>query len=251
MRVGVIQFSNALPIFYALCQKIIPNNIQFTYGPPVQINAALRNGEVDAALIGSEEYLSSSHLYLPFLPYGVASSDRIISVRLFWRGSVSELDGQPLFVPAISSTSVRLLKILCHTFWKVHPQFCIYHGDPSHLIARHPVLVIGDPCLRLLPHPSIDLATSWYEATKRGFIFSLVAARVDTMQRNSSALAHLETLLDRSLSWAEANYSTIIRAAQRGTHCRRNLMSVYYTTIQHHLTDEHRAGFSLFSSYQM
>jgi predicted solute-binding protein len=251
MRVGVIKFSNALPIFYALCQKIIPNNLEFIYGPPVRINAALRKGEVDAALIGSEEYLSASDLYLPFLPYGVAASDRIISVRLFWKGSINELNGRTIFVPTISSTSVRLLKILCHNFWHVRPQFRTFTGDPVRLLAHHPVLVIGDQCLKLLPNPSIDLATSWYEATKKGFIFSLVAARTEMKNKDPAALNHFESLLGKSLQWTQAHYSTIIRQAQRGTHCRRNLMSVYYSTIHHHLTDEHRAGFSLFSSYQM
>lgn len=245
MRVGVISFSNALPIFYALCQRIIPNDLQFVYGPPVRINAALRKGEVDVALIGSEEYVSASHLYRPFLPYGVASSDQIISVRLFWKGSIRDLDGRPLFVPAISSTSIRLLKILCDHFWHVKPQFRPFAGDPAHLLPHHPVLVIGDQCLRLLPYPSIDLATAWYQATGHGFIFSLVAARndLDTMD-----LTRFENHVRQSLQWAKENPSIILREALRGTHCRRNLMRVYYTTIQHHLTDEHRAGFELFSS---
>lgn len=221
------------------------------YGPPVRINKALRTGEVDAALIGSEEYLSSSGLYRPFLPYGVAASDRIISVRLFWSGSIDELDSKTIFMPSISSTSVRLLKILCHHFWNVRPQFRTFTGDPRHLLNDHPVLVIGDQCLRLLPHPSIDLATSWYEATKKGFIFSLVAARTEMKNKDPADLTLFEGLLKESLSWAQSHYPTIIRHAQRGTHCRRNLMSVYYSTIQHHLTDEHKEGFSLFSSYQM
>ena len=246
MRVGVIRFSNALPIFHALSHGIIPNDFQFVYGPPVHINSALRHGDVDVALIGSEEYARSSHLYLPFLPYGVASNDHIISVRLFWNGSIFDLDGRPLFVPAISSTSVQLLKILCYNFWHVRPQFRPFTGDPTSLLPHHPVLVIGDQCLQLLPRPSIDLATSWHQATGRGFIFSLVAARKGL---ECTALNRFEYLVQKSLRWGEANRPTILREALRGTSCRRNLMRVYYTTIQHHLTDEHRAGFELFSSY--
>ena len=246
MRVGVIQFSNALPLFYALCRGIVPNDIQFVYGPPVTINAALRNGDVDAALIGSEEYLSSSRLYLPFLPYGVASTDQIMSVRLFWNRSIQELEGRTVFVPAISSTSVRLLKILCSEFWHVRPQFKAFRGDPRLFCADNPVLVIGDQCIRLLPRPSIDLATSWYAATKKKFIFSLVAARKDI---HSSQLDEFQCLLDQSYRWGEANRPAIIRHAQRRTLCRRNLLRVYYDIIQHRLTDEHKEGFLLFSSY--
>ena len=53
LKVGALHFTNAHPLFFALRNKIVPNDLSISWGTPVEINGMLNRGEVDVALISS------------------------------------------------------------------------------------------------------------------------------------------------------------------------------------------------------
>lgn len=255
IRVGVIDFTNSCPIFYALKNQIVPHQAHITCGTPVEIDTKLRTGQVDVALVSSTEYSKNRSSYIILSDFGVGAREHVISVRLFFQGQSPLLDMQTVYVPSHSATSARLLKALCKYFWKVSPQFRIYSGDPKHLFEQsYPFLIIGDKCLQYMnspTHSSIDLGQAWHEATSKGFIYSLIATRKEAFERHFSPVASFHQALHDSYEWAAKNMDVIIDHAAEITHTDRSLIRTYYSTLEHRLKKYHFDGFEYFASLEV
>ncbi len=251
IKVGALHFSNALPLFHAIQEKIIPNDISIVWGAPVEINGMLSRGEVDIAMISSVDFLRNRYSYILLSDLGIAATEEVISVRLFFKGNTPILHQSTVYVPALSATSSLLLKALCTYFWKVSPIFQQFTCDPKILFEQEaPFLLIGDSCLEhhdWPTHSSIDVARAWHEATRRSFIFAVIATRNDAFQRAPHEVIHFHRLLEDSYCWAKRNTDTIVKRAVQKTKCSDTFMQRYYSTIEYRLMSKHFHGLDYFS----
>lgn len=251
IKVGVLNFANALPLFYAIQEKCIPNNISIHWGNPFEINAMLSSGEVDIAMISSGDFLKNRYSYILLSDLGIAATQQVMSIRLFFKGTAPALHQSPVFVPALSATSAQLLKALCTHYWKVTPQLTEFSCHPSELFHQDtPFLLIDDTCLENYhcdSHSSIDMAKAWNEATRKSFIFAVIATRNDAFSRAPQEVIQFHRLLEESYTWALKNMDVIVHRAKEKARCTEPFLHTYYKTIEYRLMSKHFHGLDHFA----
>lgn len=254
IKVAAINFSNAVPFFHALKENEIPHDAHIVWGPPKVTNTLLRNGEVDIALISSEEFLENRYQYTLLSDLGIAASKNVISIRLFFKGPSLLLDKRPVYLPTISSTSSKLLKVLCKYFWKVQPLFVPTTVEPEKLFEQSdPFLMIGDTALKYRNTPnllSIDLAEAWFEATNRSLIFAVFATRNEALKTKPDKVMSFHRVLEQSFAWSKEHFSEIISAGSKISGLDRQEMELYYSTIEYRLHSKHFHGLDYFSTLE-
>ena len=254
LKVGALHFTNAYPLFFALHKKIIPNDLTIFWGDPIQINDMLNRGEVDVAMISSGDFLNNRFSYILLSDLGIAGTGQIISIRLFFRGKSPKLHNSILYVPALSATSALLIQKICSHFWHVSPRLEPYPCTPDELFTQnHPFLLIGDHCLKhhkQQTHSSLDIAKVWHDATKKSFIFAVVATRNDAFARSPHEIIAFHRLLEDSYQWACKNKETIVKVAAKQAKCSEGFMDTYYSTIEYQLHPKHFHGLDYFAGLE-
>lgn len=251
IRVGVLYFSNAFPLFHAIQEKIIPNNVSLIWGGPVEVNTMLKRGDVDIAMISSVDFINNRYSYILLSDLGIAATSQIMSIRLFFKGESPNLHKSTIYVPALSATSAHLLKAMCKYFWKVEPTFAEFSCSPKALFCQdQPFLLIGDSCLEHhdnKSHSSIDIAQAWNDATRKSFIFAVIATRNDAFMHASDEIIEFHRLLEDSYQWAKKNTGVIVKRAVQKTKCSEMFMHRYYSTVEYRLMSKHFHGLDYFS----
>lgn len=254
LKVGALHFTNAYPIFFALHKKIIPNDLSIIWGGPIEIDDMLNRGEVDVAMISSGDFLNNRFSYILLSDLGIAGTEQIISIRLFFKGKNPKLHDSPLYVPAISATSAQLIQKICTHFLHVAPHLEPYPCTPAELFAQeHPFLLIGDLSLEFhaqQSHSSLDVAKMWHDATKKSFIFAVIATRNDAFARSPHEIIAFHRLLEDSYQWACKNKETIVKVAAAKAKCSEEFMNTYYSTIEYQLHPKHFHGLDYFSGLE-
>ena len=224
------------------------------WGNPKESNDLLRNGEVDIALISSEEFLKNRYRYTLLSDLGIATSKSIMSVRLFFKGPSLLLDKRPVYIPTMSSTSSKLVKVLCKYFWKVQPIFVPTAATPEKLFEQtDPFLLIGDAALVYRNTPnflSIDLAEAWFEATNRSMVFAVVATRNEALKTKPDKVMAFHRALEQSFAWGKEQFAAIVEAGAKKTGLDPKEMEAYYKTIDYRLNPQHFYGLELFSTLE-
>lgn len=254
LKVGTLCFTNAYPLFYALRHRIIPNDIEFVSGMPVTMNDMLSRGELDIAMINSVAFLKDRFSYILLSDLGLAGTERNMSVRLYYRNGQPVTEGATVYVPAPNAASANLLQVLCTHCWKITPHLVAYTCQPKELFKQAcPFLLIGDNCLQnyhQTSHHSIDITEAWHMATRKSFIFAVIATKSEVFQRHPQEVIHFHQLLEDSFQWAAANRSTIVSVAAKKTHCSEEFMNTYYNSIEYRLLPKHFHGLNYFSGLE-
>jgi predicted solute-binding protein len=254
LKVGALHFTNAYPLFFALHQNIIPNDLTISWGNPIEINSMLNCGEVDVAMISSGDFLNHRFSYILLSDLGIAGTEQIMSLRLFFKGKTLKPHNCPLYVPALSATSAQLIQKMCTHFWHVSPKLQPYPCPPEELFSQeHPFLLIGDLCLEhhtQRSHSSIDLAKVWHDATKKSFIFAVIATRNDAFARSPHEVIAFHRLLEDSYQWSLKNRDAVVSVAARRAKCSEEFMQTYFTTIEYRLLPKHFHGLDYFAGLE-
>lgn len=224
IRLGLVQYLNALPFHISLNV----NNLQITYGHPTELNAALATHRLDAALTSAVERSSYKQL-----PLGICCSGPVLSVSLFLNRPL--VDGIRIALTSKSATSVALLKVLCHHFWRVTPLF-VREEEP-----HEGKLLIGDEALR---HKGfhIDLGEAWWRETHLPFVFALLLSHEDI------ETTPLQTALESSLNWSASHFPHLIEEALKRSSLPKPLLEQYYRSLHYRLAEKEWEGLQLFST---
>ncbi|MCH9626680.1 MAG: Chorismate dehydratase [Chlamydiales bacterium] len=235
-HIGMVEYINALPFHLPFRLGEIKTEASITYGIPSAVNAQLRAGKLDMALTSCAEYFDGPYQLLP--GFCIGACKEILSVNLYTR--LPKLDGATIAVTHHSATSIALLKVLCHHFWKVEPTFIPLEREKP-LTHYDAFLLIGDEALEQLTIPgyqTIDLASAWYEATQLPFVFAVFAQRGGAHDHSGE--------LEASLQWSEANRGRLIHEAHLQSGLAPELIDRYYTLCRYRLEDKEREGLNLF-----
>ena len=278
LKIGIIDYINALPFLAAFKSGAVSFPAQFVLGVPSALNRALRRGDLDISMISSAEFLHMPQRYALIPPYCIGASDKVMSVALYTRLPLKELDGALVAVTGQSSTSVELLRLLCTHYWKINPHFTIFSGnaiDIAKLPACPAFLLIGDECLQNPHFPgytTVDLAQAWHLATGLSFVFAVFAANsaeravhiaenlTDDSQKNTSVLgserissqvtkaelAEFSHALGQALDWAKKNPALIHQMAIEKSRLSPEIISAYFQVLQHTMTPQHMQGLEKF-----
>jgi len=244
---GALGYINSLPFFYPIEKGIIPCTAALNYDTPFSNNRRLRTGQLDIALISASEYLAQREHYTLLDSLCIGAKMKVMSVCLYTRLPVTKLSGLTVGLTDHSASSVNLLKVLCHHFWKVTPNF-----ERFGKIDEHPqydaFLLIGDASLQnpsFSGYATIDLAHAWYRETGLPFTFALFAAKKDT---DPASVTETQAQLQKALAWSQSHRDEIIAAAGDKTALPEPILQEYFNTLQYSLTPEMQQGLETFNN---
>jgi chorismate dehydratase len=240
LRIGAPEYINALPYFYPFLTKKVPLAATFIFDTPSQINQFLLNDEIDIGLISAACYLKNQDLLSPLTSYGIGAVDEVMSVALFTKKNINDLNGVAIGVTRASASSTNLLKVLARKFWKIEAEFVEFDSNPEQFDA---FLLIGDKCLTYPrdAYNCIDLAKEWFNYTQKPFIFALFATK-----QKSKVTEEFEQKLEMAYTWSSSNRDEIIQAAKNKTLLAEALLQKYFKCLSYKFTKEHFEALALF-----
>ncbi len=164
MRVALVEFLNAVPLYYALKKHIVDNNFEFISDVPSQCARLLFEKKVDISNASIVEYVNSDN-YKILRDGCISTAKRVKSVVFFIYKPLNKI--KVVKLDKNSKTSNALAKVLFTYKYKMTVDY-VFDGDADC------ELVIGDRALKRLNSgaETIDLAVEWHEFTHLPFVFA-------------------------------------------------------------------------------
>ncbi|MCB1213179.1 MAG: menaquinone biosynthesis protein [Chlamydiia bacterium] len=247
LSIGLITYSNALPIALPLYGHKIRHTCRCLLGTPSEVYAKLKSGEVDAAIVSSGALVDAPSAIRPLGHIGIAAKGSVQSVCLFSERSPELLHHPTFALPTASGTSSLLLKVLCHSFWGIEPHFISYSQEEGGETTCDGKLLIGDPCMRFAQQYSgitIDLAEEWKRQTALPFVFAQLAINTANGVDPDKVIA----LFSETLKWSENHLDEIEKeAAEKLPFLNRQQISNYMNGLSYRLDSGFEEGLALFT----
>ncbi|MBF0501290.1 MAG: menaquinone biosynthesis protein [Candidatus Riflebacteria bacterium] len=108
LKVGQISYVNVAPFFYFWRDS----SIDFIKGPPRYLGQLARNGQIDLAPLPVFDGFLLEETFEPLGNFGIAATGPVMSVFLFSKKRIEQLDHAVVLLTAESSTSVSLVALL-------------------------------------------------------------------------------------------------------------------------------------------
>jgi chorismate dehydratase len=243
LNIGQIEYANCTPIFSALKANFDCSGYRFVGGIPVRLNAMLRGGALDLSPSSSIEYAMAHDQYC-LLP------ELSMSVLLFSRVPIEELDGCQIGLSAESDTSVNLLKVLLARKYQFKNGFERTSLPLAEALESFPaLLLIGDAALRgetAGGYLSYDLGELWQAFSGLPFVFALWIVRRDTALNKHAELCTLARDLVLAKNLACASYPAIAATCTEREWLGAQGLVDYWRTISYELSPAHLDGVRCF-----
>lgn len=232
----MVSYSNALPLWYGLAQD---PELSLHYDTPNHLYNALIDATLDYSLTSSL-HLQDERL-LPFSTYCISANKEVLSVNLYHKGAIHELDGKEVAISSETTTSFALLKILCKKLWDINPIFKILAPKES-IIDFDGALLIGDIALKnYIGFKKCDLATAWYQLTALPFVFALFFLR-----KNREPCSKFEKKIGESLILGLKQVPTFTEKVALEKKLPLPLLVNYYQKLNYILGPKEREGMNEF-----
>ena len=178
MRLGVVSYLNALPLWKPLEQL---TRVEIVREVPSRLQQLLQSREVEAALLPVVDWIR--HGGHAISDAGICADGPVRSVLIFSHKEPREW--RTLGADTSSHTSVALSQVLARDLWHTAPVIVAHAPDFTVMRARFDAwLLIGDAALEARAHcpPDVrifDLAQCWRDLTGLPFVFATWVARED------------------------------------------------------------------------
>jgi chorismate dehydratase len=232
LRIGVVSYLNAVPLWYSLQHDETLDVIPDT---PAHLCSEMQAGRLDVGLLPVVEALRQSGWGF-FGDLGVAADGVVDSVGLFTREDLGDI--KTLALTNASRTSAALTRVILHEAGG-KPTYVDAKLSADDLATRDEdaVLLIGDECLRARKLDTdrvfVDLAAEWKILTGLPFVFAVWAGP------HARLTPELHELLQRAHVESRAASHDLIRYAGIETGWNEADLAEYLTTtIIHRLTSD-------------
>ena len=236
IRVGAVSYYNTKPLIYGFEQGMMQDSVDLVIDYPAKIAQALLDNQIDVGLV-PVAILPKMKEYRIITNYCIGAESEVASVCIFSEVPLEQVE--TILLDYQSRTSVALAQVLLKEYWKLSPR--IEQAGPDfqqQIKGTTAAVLIGDRALKQLTvSPFIyDLATAWNQYTGLPFVFAAWISNRDLPEEwisqfneaNAFGLNHLDKVL-KNLDFPEFD------------------LHEYYTRyISYDLTDQKRAGLSLF-----
>jgi chorismate dehydratase len=244
-RISIIDYLNAAPLNYGFKHGLGFEHFHLKFQVPSLCADRLREGEVDAGLISSIEYLRIPGLRIvPGLC--IASPKRVRSVVVLSKVPPEEI--RTLALDTSSRTSVVLSQILLRERYGVHAEPVDMAPDQTAMLQRcDAALLIGDVAMRARREGLLvlDLAEEWHAWTGLPFVFALWTVREDAPELGVPGGAG--PFFHKSLEMGRQNLAAMVDEAWRTIGWTKPELEEYLTSnISYSLGEAERESLALF-----
>ncbi len=206
IRVGAVSYLNTKPLLYGIEHSSFIDSIELSVAYPSLLAKQLQNSEIDIALlpVAAIPGIDGAHIVSDF---GIASDGNVVSVALFSKEPIEDID--TVYLDYQSRTSVRLAQLLLEQYWKKDITFKQAPENYIDLIEGNTAgVIIGDRALQQLNNfPYVyDLSAAWKAHTGLDFVFAAWVANrpmsddfiADFNAANAVGLSELDTVIKQN-----------------------------------------------------
>jgi chorismate dehydratase len=175
ISISFVSYSNTLPFVYGLANQIFEHPYIIWEDYPSLSAKRVMDEDVDIALV-PVGVLPQLKYYNIFGDLCIGANGTVDSVILFSNDPIHQIKN--IILDYQSTTSNKLLRLLCRDFWKVQPNFTLGKaGYESESKAKQGQLIIGDRALLVRNTDTFryqyDLADVWKQWTGLPFVFAV------------------------------------------------------------------------------
>ncbi|MFS1512345.1 menaquinone biosynthesis protein [Chengkuizengella sp. SCS-71B] len=254
IRIGEINYTNIWPILYHFPKKKFENQIQFVTEVPTKLNKALSEGKLDMAPISSFAYAETFRKYVLFPDLSVSSFGKVNSILLFHKKPLEQIVHGKIALPTTSATSVNLLKIIIHKFYKGEPQY--FHSTPhldQMMKEADAALLIGDDAIQAKwanSHYNVtDLGELWTSLTNSWMTFAVWAVRREIADFNPTMMQNIFSSLKQSKELGISDQTEMIKEAQARIGGSKLFWIKYFSELSHDFGQLQKNGLKLYYQY--
>ncbi|MFM7710908.1 MAG: menaquinone biosynthetic enzyme MqnA/MqnD family protein [Ferruginibacter sp.] len=172
IRIGAVSYLNTKPMTFHFEQGFMQDRIDFSYDHPAVLATQLQNGLIDLGLVPIAVLPSLDNPSI-ISDFCISTDGEVASVCLFSNTPLESVD--TILLDYQSRSSVGLLRVLLHHFWKLHPTLIqTAPGYEETIQGTTAGLIIGDRALRFRNQTAYcyDLGAAWKAFTGLPFVFA-------------------------------------------------------------------------------
>ncbi len=254
LRVGEINYSNCIPIFYTLKKRHLCADYTFIQGIPSELNQLISDCRIDISPSSSIEYAINPEKYLILPELSISSIKRVESILLFSQFRIEELNNKKIGLTKASATSTVLLKILLKRLYGYSNTFIDTEERLEEGLKKYPAyLLIGDEALNENINKNglfvYDLGELWYNLTGMPFVYALWLVRKESALSQKGLITQFYKDLLSSRSEAYKNLANIANDVNLYNNIGSERLIRYWKTISYDLTKKHIEGLLEFYNY--
>lgn len=196
--IGEIAYTNIMPFFYYLDRvKLQQLGCSFIHKVPASLNQGMQKGVIDVGGISSFAYAQNATKYTLLPNLSVSAKNAVGSIFLFSKKPIEALNGASVALTNTSATSVNLLKILFHHFYRYEVTYETMEPSFETMMAHHDAcLLIGDDAIvngwkNKDKYYQYDLGELWKKFTGLSMTFAVFAVRNEVLEKEKEALQYL------------------------------------------------------------
>jgi len=184
LRIGRVPYLHAEPFYFDMARR----GMAFDELVPSAVTIAAANGAIDAGPVPLVDCFRLADRFEPVAGFCVASVQRAGSSFLYSTRPISALAGAHIGVTDEATTALRLLQVLLHLKYQVHPA-----AYGSLQAAHDAFLLIGNQALRQRRGASgfpytYDLGAEWHTWTGLPFVFARWMVRKEVAAKDKALL---------------------------------------------------------------
>lgn len=212
-RLGHIDFLNCFPLLWGLGKVGSLLSIELTRDTPDNLGRALVAGDLDISPISAYEFLRHADDLVVLPDIAIGSDGAVMSCLILSRVPQEELTGARVALSSISRTSVRLAELMLGELLGVKAEYFVSSTDLDTMMRQaQAAVLIGDVALHAAVYDAprlglhvYDLGQMWRDWTGLPFVFAVMAARREFVEREPELVrrVHADLLAARDLSLLE------------------------------------------------
>lgn len=252
LKMGKISYTNVLPIYYYFNEERFSGKVNIIPQLPSQLNQQMEVGTIDLGPISSFSYAQNDSSYVVLPQLSVSSRGKVRSIFLFSKKPLEELDGASIALTSSSATSVALLKVIAHHFYRLSVTYQTMQPSLTEMMKEHDAaLLIGDDAIRASwnehEYPYVyDLGEEWFKCTGKAMTFAVWAVRKEVAKMYPTLLKEIYAAFLESKRRGKEHRDRMIADVSRSFGGNESFWQQYFSGLSYDFDEQDIEGLEYF-----
>lgn len=242
LNISAVSYLNTFPFVYGMQQSGYLKNYNLYLEVPSLCAERLKSGEADIALVPAGALPDFGNYHM-ISDYCIGAVNKVISVVLLSRRPLDKIE--KVYLDFDSRTSVRLVQVLSHSYWKIEPAFeRLEAGQAENFSGKDAIVAIGDKTFGMRKdYPYVyDLAEEWIRFTGLPFVFAVWISLKPVPEE-------VKTALNLSLAYGINNIGNVLKYFSSRLPQNADCYKYLTENISYPFDQTKKDGLNLFLSY--